>query len=121
VEHGGRTRSHSSIQKEIDIMAGAASISHQQIFAAVQESVEKALQGHSEAFKTTEHTIGFLPEPPNWVGIVYNNASMPQEEAQLLATELAGADGAVAHGRGHVTIGFQLRPHTAPAVVGPTE
>jgi hypothetical protein len=102
-------------------MAGAASISHQQIFAAVQESVEKALQGRSEVFRTTEHTIGFLPEPPNWVGIVYNKPSMPQEEAQQLATELGGDDGAVAHGPGHVTVGFQLRPHTAPAAVGPTE
>jgi hypothetical protein len=109
-------------------MADAASISTQQITAAVQASVEKALQGRSAVFSQTSHIVGFLPEPPHWLGIIYNNpqGKFPPEEAQQIADAVADASKSlpgiesheqregpavtahVVHGPNYLTIGFRL-------------
>ncbi len=101
-------------------MADPASISNQQISATARASVEKALQGRSAAFTQSGHTVGFVPKPPHWVGIIYDNpqSRMPPEEAQQIAdavTEasksLPGIEGAqahVIHGPDYLTIGFRL-------------
>jgi hypothetical protein len=109
-------------------MADPASISAQQISAAVQASVEKALQGRSAVFSQTNHTIGFVAEPPHWLGIIYNNpqSHLPHEEAQQIGDAVAEASRSlqgmesheqregpavtahVVHGPNYVTIGFRL-------------
>src|ERR1051326_1023943 len=53
-------------------MVEPASISRQQISDAVRASVEKVLQGRHAAFTQPGHTIGFVPQPPHWLGIIYN-------------------------------------------------
>jgi hypothetical protein len=114
-------------------MAEPASMSREQIANAVRSSVEKILQGRSEAFRQPGHTIGFVPQPPHWIGIIYNDpkiaiphnmdkAKTPaplagkKDEAQDLAEAIAAAaksvpglnvgEAAVVSGRNHVTIGF---------------
>lgn len=101
-------------------MADAASISTQQITTAVQASVEKALQGRSEAFTKTDHTVGFVSKPPHWLGIIYNNpqGALPHEEAQQIADAVTEASKAlpgiehaeahVVHGPDYLTVGFRL-------------
>jgi hypothetical protein len=101
-------------------MADPASISAQQISTAVQGSVQKALQGRSAVFTQSAHTVGYLPQPPHWVGIIYENAQsqMPPEEAQQIAdtvTEaskslpgIERAEAHVIHGPDYLTIGFRL-------------
>jgi hypothetical protein len=127
-------------------MADPASISPQQISEAVRASVEKVLQGRSAAFTQPGHTVGFVAQPPHWVGILYNNPKIPiphnidtkakipapfsgkKDEAQQLADDIAAAvksvqglhvgKPAVVRGRDHVTIGFLPTDAPRDAVVG---
>jgi len=117
-------------------MAEPASISRQQISDAVRASVEKVLQGRHAAFTQPGHTIGFVPQPPHWLGIIYNEPKIAfphgekqgetkdgkNNEAQKLADDIVAAtksvpglkvgQPAVVYGHGHVTIGFL--PSDAP-------
>jgi len=121
-------------------MAGPASISPQQISTAVKSSVEKVLQGRHAAFTQPGHTIGFVPQPPHWVGIMYNEPKIAiphgvkqgeehdpkKNEAQKLAADIVAAvkpvaglkvgEPAVFHGHGYITIGF-LPPDVLRATV----
>jgi hypothetical protein len=96
-------------------MADAASLSAQQISEAVRGSVQKALQGRNAVFTQAAHTVGPVPRPPHWIGIIYNNpqSQIPADEAQKIADSLAeasgsGAKGGVCYGPDYVTIGFRL-------------
>lgn len=101
-------------------MVDPTAISVQQISAAVQASVQKALQGRNAALSTAGHTVGIVSQPPHWVGIVYNNPQrqLPEAEAQQLANDVAEAskslpglqdiEGHVYYGPDYVTVGFRL-------------
>lgn len=108
-------------------MAEPASISAEQIGEAVRASVEKVLQGRA-AFAKTKPTVGRLPNPPHWVGIMYNTppSEISHKEVEKLAADLTGSiksvpglgEAVVVVGPDFVTIGFMPPDAPRDAVVG---